>query len=136
MESFSVGADDYLRKPFSDRVLITRLRALVRRSTEPRPEDLTVGDLVLNPSRMTCHRSGQEINLTAREFALLEVLMRQHPHVISKTSLLDTVWGFDFDISLNIVEVYIGYLRQKIDRPFNVQSLQTKRGFGYRLVEV
>lgn len=133
-EALDTGADDFLAKPFSWVVLVARLRALVRRGGSPRPPALTVGDLVLDPAERACRRGEAEIALTAREFDLLEALMRRPTEVRPKLDLLDVVWGHDFLGDPNVVEVYVGYLRRKIDEPFGRRSLQTVRGAGYRLV--
>jgi two-component system OmpR family response regulator len=132
--ALNLGADDFLAKPFSYPVLVARLRALVRRGNTPRPAVLRVGELELDPAQRTCARNGQVISLTAREFAILELLMRQPGTVFSKQQMLDYVWGFDFEGDENIVEVYMGYLRRKIDDPFDRRLLQTVRGAGYRLL--
>ncbi|GAA4118258.1 response regulator transcription factor [Knoellia locipacati] len=132
-DAFELGADDYLTKPFSFIVLVARLRALVRRGAPVRPVSLTVGDLHLDPNRRIVTRAGQSIELTAKEFAVLQFLMRHPEDVLSKAEILDNAWDSAFDGSDNIVEVYIGYLRRKIDVAFGVQSLETVRGMGYRL---
>lgn len=134
VEAFELGADDFLTKPFSFPVLVARLRALTRRAGTPRAEQLVVGDLVLDPVGRSCGRDSQRIDLTPREFALLEALMRNAGEVVSKTTLLDTVWGIDFTGDPNVVEVYVGYLRRKIDKPFGRSTLETVRGMGYRLM--
>lgn len=134
-DAFELGADDYLRKPFSHVVLVARLRSLGRRAISPRPNNLRVGDLDLDPSTMSCARGGVAVDLTPREFALLEALMRRSPEVVPKDELLGLVWGMDFEGDPNIIEVYIGYLRRKIDRPFDAASLRTVRGAGYQLQE-
>jgi two-component system, OmpR family, response regulator len=131
--ALDLGADDYLTKPFSLRVLQARLRAMTRRTTTGRPAPLAVGDLVLDPAAKAVRRAGREIALTPREFALLEYLMQRPGEVVSKSELHDSVWDSDFDSPLNVVEVYVGYLRRKIDGPFGVRSLATVRGFGYRI---
>ena len=133
VEAFELGADDFLSKPFSFPVLVARLRALTRRAATPRTDQLVAGDLVLDPVSRGCARDGARIDLTPREFALLEVLMRRAEEVVPKTSLLDVVWGMDFTGDPNVVEVYVGYLRRKIDRPFGCNSIETVRGLGYRL---
>lgn len=133
-EGLELGADDYLRKPFSLMVLVARLRALVRRGQAAPSLVRQVGDLVLDPGTRSCRRGGDPIELTPREFAVLEVLMRRAPDVVAKHELIDEVWGIDFDGDPNIVEVYVGYLRRKIDRPFSVATLRTVRGVGYQVV--
>lgn len=133
-DAFDLGADDYLRKPFSHVVLVARLRSLVRRGTTARPTMLTVGDLVLDPSAMECRRGETSIDLTPREFAVLETLLRRAPQVLSKSELIDAVWGMDFDGDPNIIEVYVGYVRRKIDRPFGTETVKTVRGVGYQAV--
>jgi DNA-binding response OmpR family regulator len=134
-EALDTGADDFLSKPFSYVVLIARLRALARRGNAPRPALLRVDDLELDPTTRRCRREGEDVSLTPREFALLEALMRRPGEVVSKQKLLDTVWGLDFSGDPNVVEVYMGYLRRKIDNPFGRRSLETLRGVGYRLQE-
>jgi two-component system OmpR family response regulator len=133
-EALDTGADDFLSKPFSFVVLVARLRALLRRGATPRPTVLTIGTLTLDPASRQCTRKGTTIELTAREYALLELLMRRSDAIVSKTVLLDEVWGPDFEGDPNIVEVYIGYVRKKIDAPFGLQTILTVRGAGYRLV--
>jgi two-component system OmpR family response regulator len=128
------GADDYLTKPFSFVVLLAKLRALLRRGAPERPAVLIAGALALDPATRRVTREGQEIALTTREFALLEYLMRHRDEVVTKTELLDHVWDAGADTDPNVVEVYVGYLRRKIDQPYNAKSLQTVRGAGYRLV--
>ncbi|HEU4355227.1 MAG TPA: response regulator transcription factor [Actinomycetota bacterium] len=127
------GADDYLTKPFSFAELLARLRALVRRGAAERPAVLRVGDLTLDPARRTVTRDGTSIDLTAREFALLEYLMRHAGEVLSRTQLIEHVWDFAYDGDSNVVDVYVGYLRNKVDRPFGRDSIRTVRGAGYRL---
>src|SRR3954462_11797726 len=133
-EALDTGADDFLSKPFSFVVLVARLRALLRRGSTPRPTVLTVGSLTLDPASRQCRRGDHAVDLTAREYALLELLMRRSDAIVSKTVLLDEVWGPDFEGDPNIVEVYIGYVRKKIDAPFGVQTILTVRGAGYRLI--
>ncbi|MEV6591789.1 response regulator transcription factor [Streptomyces acidicola] len=133
-DALDLGADDYLRKPFSYVVLVARLRALLRRGAPVRPAVLTAGDLALDPARRRCHRAETEIPLTAREFTLLEFLLRRQDEVVSKTDILTHVWDENFDGDTNIVEVYIGYLRRKIDAPFHRHTIETVRGAGYRLL--
>jgi two-component system, OmpR family, response regulator len=133
-DALDLGADDYLTKPFSFVVLLARLRALLRRGVTPRPAALTVGDLVLDPAAHTVTRAARNIELTPREFALLEFLMRRSGEAVSKADLLHHVWDAHYEGDANVVEVYVGYLRRKIDTPFGRQSVQTVRGAGYRLV--
>jgi DNA-binding response OmpR family regulator len=133
-EGFDLGADDYLRKPFSHMVLTARLRALVRRGSATPSLLLQVGELTLDVATRRCARGDTEIDLTPREHAVLEVLMRRSPDVVPKPDLVDEVWGIDFDGDPNIVEVYVGYLRRKIDRPFDTTSIRTVRGVGYQVV--
>jgi two-component system, OmpR family, response regulator len=127
--SLDTGADDYLTKPFSFVVLLARLRALLRRGAPERPAVLAVGTLRLDPATRRVERDGTEISLTAREYALLEYLMRRPGEVVSKTELLDHVWDASIDTAPNAVEVYVGYLRRKLGR----DQLETVRGAGYRL---
>jgi len=134
-DAFELGADDYLTKPFSFIVLVARLRALIRRGAPERPVVLEAGDLTLDPHRHRVHRAGQEVELTPREFALLHLLLRHKGAVISKGQILDSVWDPAYDGDSNVVEVYISYLRRKVDAPFGRQSIQTARGAGYRLAE-
>ncbi len=132
-EALDTGADDYVTKPFSFVVLVARLRALLRRGPRERPAVLSAGDLRLDPAGHHCQRDGTEITLTAREFALLELLLRHRGEVLSKREILDEVWDYGFDGDPNIVEVYVGYLRRKIDEPFGRHAIETVRGVGYRL---
>lgn len=133
-EGLETGADDYLGKPFSFVVLIARLRALARRSGTTRPAVMYVGDLSLDPAARRCERAGQTIELTPREHSLLEVLMKSPGDVVRKQQLVDHVWGLDYEGDVNVVEVYISYLRRKIDQPHDTKLIQTVRGVGYRLV--
>jgi two-component system, OmpR family, response regulator len=133
-EALDAGADDYLTKPFSYVVLQARLRALLRRGVKERPSMLTTGDLTLDPAARRCRRGSTELSLTAREFSILEYLMRHPDEVVSKRDLLDHVWDYDFEGDPNIVEVYVRYLRNKIDRPFGRHTIETVRGSGYRVV--
>jgi len=135
VRGLDLGADDYLTKPFAFAELLARLRALMRRGARERPAIITVGNLTLDPARRVVRRGETTIALTAKEFALLEFFMRQPGVVHSRTDLIAHVWDFAFDSDSNVVEVYVGYLRQKIDRPFRVQSIETVRGAGYRFRE-
>ncbi|MFC4021984.1 response regulator transcription factor [Micromonospora sp. GCM10011542] len=128
-DGLDCGADDYLTKPFSYVVLLARLRALLRRGAPERPAVLAVGDLRLDPARRRVTRADAEVALTAREFALLDYLMRRPGQVVSKTELLDHVWDASLQTAPNAVEVYVGYLRRKLGR----DRLETVRGAGYRL---
>jgi len=132
-EALDTGADDFLAKPFSFVVLVARLRALIRRGTHPRPSVLEAGDLVLDPVTRACARADTEIKLTTREFSVLELLLRAGGATVPKTEILQKVWGPGFDGDPNVVEVYVGYLRRKIDQPFGRRTLETVRGVGYRL---
>ena len=134
--ALDLGADDYLTKPFSYVVLMAHLRALIRRGAPSRPAILQVGDLRFDPGSRRAFRGDVELELTAREASILEFLMRHDGSVMSKTEILSHVWDYDFEGDLNIVEVYIGHLRNKIDRPFGRETLQTIRGAGYRLADV
>jgi two-component system OmpR family response regulator len=127
------GADDYLTKPFSFAELLARLRALVRRGQSERPTVVEVGDMRLDPATRQVWRGEAEIQLSAKEFTLLEVFMRRPGHVLTRSQLLEHAWEYDYEHRSNIIEVYIRYLRQKIDQPFGVKSLETVRGAGYRL---
>jgi DNA-binding response OmpR family regulator len=132
-DALDLGADDYLTKPFSYVVLVARLRALLRRGAPVRPSTLVAGDLVIDPATHRCERGGTPIDLTAREFSLLEYLARSVDQVLSKTNIVEHVWDANFDGDPNIVEVYVSYLRRKIDAPFGRSSIETVRGAGYRL---
>ena len=134
-EALDTGADDFLSKPFSFVVLLARLRALIRRGAPPRPAVLHGRHARARPRRARAAAAqGTDIRLTAREFALLEYLVRKDGNVASKTEILDHVWGIDFAGDPNVVEVYVGYLRKKIDAPFGVESIETVRGAGYQLL--
>jgi len=132
-EALDTGADDFLSKPFSFVVLVARLRALLRRGVRPRPSVLAAGDLLLDPAARSCRRGGVDIALTPREFSLLEYLLRRAGEAVSKTEILEHVWDYDFEGDPNIVEVYVGYLRRKIDGPFGRRGIETVRGAGYCL---
>lgn len=131
--ALDAGADDYLTKPFSFVVLLARLRALVRRGAPERPATLRAGDLSLDPASRIVSRGDQTIQLTPREFGLLQFMMRHAGEVVSKSTILAGVWDSGFDGDDNVVEVYMRYLRNKVDAPYRRQSLQTLRGMGYRL---
>jgi two-component system OmpR family response regulator len=133
-EALDTGADDFLSKPFSFVVLVARLRALVRRGSTPRAAVLSAGTLVLDPFTHSCHRRGVEVHLTPREFSVLAALLRRDGGVISKQEILDEVWGHEFGGDANIVEVYVRYLRRKIDSPFALDTIETVRHVGYRMV--
>jgi two-component system, OmpR family, response regulator len=130
------GADDYLTKPFAMGELFARLRAITRREPAARPVALHVGDLVLDPARHEVHRGGIEVRLSPKEFSLLEYLMRHEGEVLGRSQILDHVWDFAYDGTSNVVDVYMRYLRAKVDRPFGVKSIETVRGVGYRLRRV
>ncbi|WP_127131853.1 response regulator transcription factor [Georgenia sp. SYP-B2076] len=132
-DAFDLGADDYLTKPFSFIVLVARLRALVRRGAPERPSVLVAGDLSLDPAQRRVRRGRTEIPLTPREFGLLEFLMRRPGDVATKAQILHGVWDAHYDGDDNVVEVYVGYLRRKIDQPFGRRTIETVRGMGYRL---
>jgi two-component system OmpR family response regulator len=127
------GADDYLTKPFSFAELLARLRALTRRESSERPVVLEVGTLRLDPATRQAWRDEVEIDLSAKEFALLETFMRRPGHVLTRLDLLEHAWDHAYENKSNVVDVYVGYLRGKIDRPFGTASLETVRGVGYRL---
>jgi two-component system OmpR family response regulator len=132
-DAFDLGADDYLTKPFSFIVLVARLRALVRRGAPQRPVVLTAGTLSLDPARRSVRRNNEPITLTPREYGLLEYLMRNKGVVVTKADILHNVWDPHYGGADNVVEVYMGYLRRKIDTPFGTNTIETIRGVGYRL---
>ncbi len=129
------GADDYLTKPFALGELLARTRALLRRGTSSAPTVLQVGDLSLDPATRRVRRAERDIELSAKEYSLLEFLMRQAGRTVSRTMITDHVWDFDFDSGTNVVDVYINYLRNKIDRHSAQKLIQTVRGVGYRLAD-
>ena len=132
-DAFDMGADDYLTKPFSFLLLVSRVRALIRRGAPERPVVLTAGDLSLDPARRRVRRGDVDIHLTPREFAVLEFLMRHRGDAVTKTEILENVWDAYYEGDLNVVEVYVGYLRRKIDLPYGRQAIETVRGSGYRI---
>ncbi len=133
VEGLDQGADDYLLKPFSFAELLARLRALGRRGPVERPVMLEVGDLRLDPATRQAWRGDVEISLSAKEFSLLEVFMRRPGQVLSRFQLLEHAWDYEYENRSNVVDVYIRYLREKVDRPFGADSIETVRGAGYRL---
>jgi two-component system OmpR family response regulator len=132
-DALDLGADDFLSKPFSFVVLLAHLRALLRRAPADRSPILTAGDLQLDPSARLCWRGGQQVSLTSREFALAEFLVRRKGQVVSKSQIAEHVWDAELLTESNVVEVYIGYLRKKLDQPFASALIETIRGAGYRL---
>jgi two-component system OmpR family response regulator len=135
-EVLDLGADDYLAKPFSFPVLVARIRALLRRAADTAPAPMSVGDLQIDPRRRRVQRGGVEISLTARQFDVLEFLVRRAGQVVSKREILAGVWPFDFEGDANIVEVYVRRLRARIDEPFGRHDIETVRGAGYRIGRV
>ena len=135
VRGLDAGADDYLAKPFSFAELCARLRALIRRGAPERPAVLEAGDLRLDPAGRRAWRGETELDLSAREFALLDFLLRHAGRVVTRTMILEHVWDVAFDPTSNVVDQYVAYLRRKIDRPFGVAQLETVRGAGYRLLE-
>jgi two-component system OmpR family response regulator len=133
VRGLDAGADDYLVKPFSFSELLARLRALIRRGAGERPATLAVGDLSLDPATRRVHRGTTEVALTPKEFALLDLFMRHPGDVLTRTRILEHVWDFAFGGDSNVVDVYVRYLREKVDRPFGRSSIETVRGSGYRL---
>jgi two-component system OmpR family response regulator len=133
VEGLDSGADDYLVKPFALAELQARLRALARRGRPERPAVLTVGDLELDPARREVRRGEQLIELSAKEFALLEVLMRRQGEVLSRLELIESAWDFAYENRSNVIDVYVRRLRRKIDEPFGVTTIETLRGAGYRV---
>jgi two-component system OmpR family response regulator len=135
VRGLDLGADDYLTKPFAFAELLARLRATARRGRAARPVVLRCGDLALDPARREVWRGGAAVDLTAKEFAILECFMLRPGQVLSRSQLIEQVWDFDFSADSNLVDVYLASLRRKIDRPFGTSSLETVRGVGYRLRE-
>ncbi len=133
VHGLDAGADDYLTKPFAYPELLARLRAVIRRGPHERPAAISVGDLSLDPATKDVRRGDSQVALTPKEFALLEYFMRHAGEVLTRTQILEHVWDFAFDGDSNVIEVYVRYLREKVDRPFGRQTLETVRGVGYRL---
>lgn len=131
VEGLDVGADDFLRKPFERSVLMARLHALLRREERGRPHPLSVGEVTLDPMSRRVTSFGRAVTLTPREFSLLQLLMSRAEKTVSKLDILNVVWGSDFDGDQNIVEVYVGYLRRKLDEPTRPSVIRTVRGIGY-----
>jgi two-component system OmpR family response regulator len=134
-EALDMGADDFLSKPFAFVVLVARLRALARRANGSRAPVLRVGDLELDPATRRCARGRQEVALTPREHAVLEALLRRPGEVVRRADLLAEVWGHDHDGQSNVVDVYVGYVRRKVDHPFGRRTIETVRGVGFRVVD-
>jgi two-component system, OmpR family, response regulator len=133
VHGLDAGADDYLTKPFSFEELLARLRALTRRAPVERPPVLEVGDLRLDPAAHRAWRGDEELDLSGKEFAMLELFMRRPGIALSRTQLLDGAWDIAFESRSNVVDVYVRYLREKIDRPFGRETIETVRGVGYRM---
>ena len=131
IRGLDAGADDYLVKPFAFGELLARLRALVRRGVSERPAVITVGDVELDPAAHTVTRDGTVVDLSVREFSLLEFLMRHAGEVVSRTRILEQVWDVNYDSFSNVVDVYVGYLRRKLEQPFDRPFIRTVRGVGY-----
>jgi two-component system OmpR family response regulator len=135
VDGLDAGADDYLTKPFAFDELLARLRAVARRGSTPRPAVLVAGDLRLDPASHRAWRGETELDLSTREFALLEIFMRNVGQALTRLQLLEGAWDMAFESRSNVVDVYVRYLREKVDRPFGRASLETVRGVGYRLRE-
>lgn len=133
VRGLDAGADDHLPKPFSMSELYARLRALTRRAARERPSVLRVGDLALDPASHRVERGGVPVELSPKQFSLLELFMRRPDDVLTRSEILDHAWDFAYDGTSNVVDVYVGYLRDKIDRPFDRRTIETVRGVGYRL---
>jgi DNA-binding response OmpR family regulator len=133
VRGLDAGADDYLVKPFAFKELLARLRALARRPPETQSLQLTVSDLTLDTVTHQAARAGQVIELTAREYRLLEYLLRHRGQPLTRLQIAEGVWGYDFDAQSNVVDVYIRYLRRKVDDPFETKLIQTVRGIGYKI---
>jgi two-component system OmpR family response regulator len=133
VRGLDVGADDYMTKPFSMQELAARLRALARRGRPERPTVLTVGDLRLDPATRRAWRGDVELELSPKEFALLELFLEHPGTVLTRTMIIEQIWDYEFDGVSNVVDQYVGYLRRKVDRPFGTNDLETVRGVGYRL---
>ena len=133
IEGLDTGADDYLLKPFAFDELLARLRALVRRAPAERPVELAAGDLRFDPAAHRAWRGATELELSTKEFALLELFLRRAGEALSRVQLLDGAWDMSFESRSNVIDVYVRYLREKIDRPFGRQAIETVRGIGYRL---
>jgi two-component system OmpR family response regulator len=131
VSGLDAGADDYLVKPFAFVELLARVRALIRRGATPRPAVLKAGDVMLDPASHTVTRQGSAVELSPREFALLEFLMRRAGEVVTRTQILEHVWDYDYDGVSNVVDVYVGYLRRKLEKPFSSTFIRSVRGVGY-----
>jgi two-component system OmpR family response regulator len=133
IEGLDAGADDYLVKPFALAELLARLRALLRRGPAERPPEIAVGDIVIDPAAHVVSRAGKSIELSPREFALIEFLARRAGQVVTRTEILDHVWHYDYDGMSNVVDVYVSYLRRKLEKPFRSKVIRAVRGVGYVL---